>query len=165
MNTNPQFHMFSPYLLDLVIKDGEFKVQLDSYVSTLWFLISADGLQNAFSTPQSPLSENPSWDYPSRMIIQPPNIMQAYLYVTLCTYAPNGQDVIAIARSRVGLRSLPFSNPRQFKFPLMSAKNTAQEVMSLNVIATLSQLERKHESYGGERQRFQVVPPNRLNSF
>ncbi|KAH0790441.1 hypothetical protein GPJ56_005737 [Histomonas meleagridis] len=156
--------MFSPYLLDLFIKDGEFKVQLDNYISTLWFLISADGLQNAFSTPQSPLSVNPIWDYPSRMIIQPSDIMHAYLYVTLCTYAPNGQDVIAIARSRVGLRSLPISNPRQFRFPLMSAKNAAQEVMSLNVVATLSQLERKHESYGGTNTKFQLALSNKLNS-
>ncbi|OHT13689.1 hypothetical protein TRFO_16126 [Tritrichomonas foetus] len=128
----------SSYILDLVIGKGNLMIPMNS-ASPMWFVISADGLQHPFSTPSVNASEKPEWNHKVRLILNIEDLSRAYIYFTLCTYSPNGRDVIAIGRSRVGLRNLPKGHPKQFMFPLMSPSNSAQEAMRINVIASFSQ--------------------------
>lgn len=128
------------WVLDIVIYDGEFLLNDESYSMPFWFVISATGLQNQFSTPQASFSSHPVWNYPTRLIIQITDLQSSYLYFTLCTYEQNGRDVRGIARSRVGLRSFPIGNPKKVRIPLMSASNSATIAMSLSVVASLSPL-------------------------
>jgi len=130
--------MSASWILDIIIKDGDFSSIPEEIDTAIWFVISADGLQNPFSTVQTTISKNPVWNYPSRLVLHFHDITRAYLYLTLCSYEYNGQGVQAIARSRVGLRYLPIGNPKQFRFPLMHARNAANTIMSLRVVATLS---------------------------
>lgn len=125
------------YILDLLIKEGTFENRND-IDSAMWFVISADGIAHPFSTNQVASSNNPCWTFPSRMFIQTPDIQRSYLYLTLCTYSPDGQGVVAVARSKIALRLLPAGNARQFTVPLMGATNSAKVVMQLKVVATIS---------------------------
>lgn len=111
---------------------------LENVDAPLWFVISADGLQSKLTTSKASFCMHPQWNSAFRLIVQVPDIMGAYLYVTLCSYAQNKQDVVALARARVGLRSLPFGTPKQFRFPLMLTTNSAIDALNLYLIATLS---------------------------
>ena len=128
------------WVLDIVVKDGTISKSYNLLDLPLWFVISADGAQQPFSTSQTTASASPSWDFPRRLILQLQDISSAYLYFTLCTYGGGGTGVQAIARSRIGLKHLPIGSPKQFTFPLMHARNSTSEVMQLRVIATLSEL-------------------------
>ena len=127
------------YILDLLIKKGEILLE-EPISSPMWFIISCDGLAHPFSTNTVNASYKPEWNFPTRLILKIQDISRAYLYFTLCGYGANGRDVVALARSRVGLRSFPKGHPKQIRFPLMNASNSAQVAMNLNMTATLSVL-------------------------
>lgn len=154
-------NQFSSWILDIVIQDGDFHLQEENYSMPFWFVISATGLQNQFSTPQAAFSMNPVWNYPTRLIIQITDLQTSYLYFTLCTYEQNGRDVRGVARSRVGLRSFPIANPKRIRIPLMNASNAAQLAMSLNVVASLSPLNNHMSANPTHKQR---PPPAKFYS-
>ncbi|EAY21768.1 hypothetical protein TVAG_237940 [Trichomonas vaginalis G3] len=132
--------MKSSWILDLIIRDGEFYGNPDKIEGSMWFVLAADGYPQPFSTQPCSASQKLKWDFPYRLTLQINDINRAYLYVTLCTYGPKGFGVEALGRSRFGLRSLPLGSPKQFSFPIMDSKNSANEIMSVRVVATLSMI-------------------------
>ena len=131
--------MFQSWILDLIIKDGKIDSNQPHLNGGLWLIISADGIPRPFATTETPFSLNPTWNFPARLILQLNDLCRSYLYVTLCTKGING-NVICLARSRIGLRSLPIGTPKTFQFPLMQSGNAAQPVMTIRITSTLSSL-------------------------
>jgi hypothetical protein len=128
------------WILDLVVKDASLGAQFQSVSTPIWLVINVDGLTRPFSTPPASISSGPSWNFPARLFLSIADITTGYLYVTMCTFGPNNQGVVTLARSRIGLRSLPRDAPKLFRFPLMWTQNGAQECARLCVCATLSAL-------------------------
>jgi hypothetical protein len=109
------------------------------------------------------MSSGPSWNFPARLLFSLPNINCGSLYVTMCTFGPNNHDAITLARSRVRLSSLPRDAPKMFSFPLMWARNGAQECARLFLCATLSPMAGTNgaKTYGGTPgSPVQFVPRN-----
>ena len=137
--------MKGTWILDVIIKDGTFVGNASDIESAMWFVVSADGSPQPFSTNQTSYSEKPSWNYPARLILELSDINRAYIYLTLCTYGKNGNGVVAVARCRLGLRYFPLGSPKQISFPLMHVKNSSLEVINLRVEATLSKIAPKFQ--------------------
>jgi hypothetical protein len=80
----------------------------------------------------------------------------------MCTFGPNNHDVVTLARSRVRLTWLPRDAPKLFSFPLMWARNGAQECARLFLCATLSALAAADgpRSYGDAGRHVPVVARN-----
>ena len=138
--------MTGSYILDLVIKEAEFCSDMPIYTTPLWLNLKADGLPQEIHSNQAFPSKAPKWNYPIRLILQIPDVQAAYLYVTLCTFQSTLKTVYAIARSRIGLRTLPSGIPRQFKFPLM-LPNTSKLGVYLTMVASLSEFTPKPTIY------------------
>jgi hypothetical protein len=128
------------WILDLVVKDATLSPQFQATAAPVWLVVNADGLPQPFSIPPASISSGPTWNFPARLFLSLADIAAGYLYVTLCTFGPNNHGVVTLARSRVGLRSLPRDTPRLFRFPLMWAQNGAQEFARICVCATLASL-------------------------
>jgi len=126
------------WILDLVIRDAEIKEEYSNIEKPIWFVVSANGLNQPFSTPQVTPTKSPKWNYPARLVLKFSDITTAYLYVTLCTFGNDNNVIIPLARARVGLRTFPIQNPRQFTFPLMNVNDLSQEFSTLRLIATIS---------------------------
>ena len=137
--------MHKQWILDILIKDGKYLGDPQDVEGSMWFVISCDGTPQAVATNQTGLSINPQWNFPQRIILQADDIARSYLYFTLCTYGKGGVGVVPIARSRLCLNSLPLGSPKQFSFPIMSVKNSIDEIIHLRVLATLSLLAPKLE--------------------
>ena len=135
--------MIDTWILDLVIKDAEMGPDTQNLNTPLWFVIKADGLPQPVHTSQALPSSNPQWNFPVRLILQLNDISRAYLYVTLCTFKPGFEGPTAIARSRIGLRSMPIGSPKQFKFPLMLSVNPNSLAAHACFMATLSPIQPK----------------------
>jgi hypothetical protein len=136
------------WVLDLIVNDAQLKASCVKEIhGPLWLVISADGLSLPFSTASCSISSGLQWNCAARLLLKIRDIQNANLYVTLCTYGPSGEGAVALARSRVGLRSLPMGLPRQFRFPLMRSQYGAQEVAKVRLQATLSALDRLPHSY------------------
>lgn len=130
--------MATSWILDLVVKDAEMGPGMSNLKTPLWFVLSADGLMQPIQTTQAIPCQKPKWDFPARMILTLSDLSRAYLYVTLATYKVGADGVQAIARSRIGLRSLPIGSPKKFKFPLMQSNNSANLAATVSFVATLS---------------------------
>ena len=141
------------WLLDLVVKGGVARGPIPTSSNSIWIVISIDGASEPFSTNIATVSMRPVWDYPSRVILRLQDITKAYMYLTLCTYGPD-QGVVALARSRICLRYFPNGTPKEFAFPLMSAYNSAEEMMSLTLFATISSLPANFQQNGGNDSLF-----------
>jgi hypothetical protein len=138
------------WILDLLVNEVELHSSCaDEVHGAVWLVMSADGLSSPFSTPTRSLSSRPAFNFPARLFLKIPDLQNAYLFVTLCTYGPDGAGAIPLARSRVGLRSLPNGFPKQFRFPLMKYQNGAQQSAVLSVKATMSQVSGVPNSYPG----------------
>jgi hypothetical protein len=138
------------WILDLVVNEVELNAPCAEEVhGAVWLAMSADGLASPFSTPTRSLSTHVVFNFSARLFLKIPDLQNAYLFVTLCTYGPDGAGAIPLARSRVGLRSLPNGFPRQFRFPLMKYQNGAQQSAVLCVKATMSQVSGVSNSYPG----------------
>jgi hypothetical protein len=135
-------------VLDLILNDAQLNPSaIEEIHGPLWFVISADGLASAFATPLRSISSGLQWNFRARLLIKIPDIQNSYLYMTLCTYGPSGEGSVAVARSRIGLRSLPMGVPKQFSFPLMRSQNGAQEMAKVRLCATASPVNRFPHSY------------------
>lgn len=131
--------MASSWILDLVVKEAEMGPGLENLQTPLWFILTADGLNQQIPTTQAIPCKKPKWDFPARMILTLSDISRAYLYVTLTTFNVGANGTYALARSRIGLRSLPIGSPKTFKFPLMQSSNGANVAATVTFVATLSQ--------------------------
>ena len=138
-------YMLQSWLLDLVVIDGTLDHSFTEIDSGIWLIISADGIPRPFSTTECTNLNNPSWNFPARMILQFCDVHRAYLYVTLCTRKPHSESVQCIGRSKIGLRNLPIGSPKTFTFPLMFTRNATQVAMTVRITATLSNLNQSNE--------------------
>ena len=132
--------MIQSWVLDLIVKDGIMDPNQQATNAGVWLIISADGISRPFSTTESLDYQNPSWNYPARLILQYIDVKRSYLYVTLCTHGKTDNSVQCIGRSRIGLRYLPVGSPKTLSFPLMEPHNAVQEVMKIRITATLSSI-------------------------
>jgi hypothetical protein len=151
------------WILDLVVKDAALDPQVQSISTLIWLILNVDGLAQPFSTPTASVSAGLSWDFPARLFLSLSDVAGAYLYVTMCTFGPNNQGLVTIARSRIGLRSLPRDSPKTFRFPLMRSQNGAQEFARLCVCATLSAMAGP-QSYTGASPGTSPFLPRSLQS-
>ena len=142
------------WILDLVVKYGDARKPIPTLSNSIWFVISVDGASEPFSTSISCVSMHPVWEYPSRTLLKLDELQTAYMYFTLCTYGPD-QGVIALARSRVSLKYFPCGTPKQFTFPLMSANNSAEELMSLTLLGIISQIPPNFSPNGQNENQYQ----------
>lgn len=126
------------WILDIVIKDGDYIWSSNEVENGMWLVVSCDGAPQPFSTNQVAFSDKPQWEFPFRLCLEFHDIGKSYLYFTLCSFQLNGQGIRPVARSRIGLYSMPIGSPKQFSFPLYHAMNSACKVITLRVIATLS---------------------------
>lgn len=126
------------WILDIVIKDGDFYWMNREVDSGMWLVVSCDGSSQPISTNQVPYSPNPHWEFAFRMCLQLTDIGMSYLYLTLCTFHSNGNNIYPIARARIGLYNMPIGNPKQFSFPLYHDQNSAYKVINIRAVATLS---------------------------
>jgi hypothetical protein len=126
------------WILDIVLKDANLNPQFQTTVTPIWLVVNADGLAQQFSTPTASISTGLMWNFPARLFLSVSNIATSYLYVTMCTFGPNNQGNIQLARSRIALRGVPRDVPKVFRFPLMCAQNSAQEFARLTACASLS---------------------------
>ena len=134
-------NMLQSWILDLIIRDGKIETNCPKLNSSMWFVVSADGITRPFSTNESKDANNPSWNFAARMILQFTDIQRSYIYFTLCTKDPQTQEIVCIGRSRLGLRAFPIGSPKTFVFPVMRTENASRSVLSLRVTATLSNLD------------------------
>lgn len=133
-------------------------MDMSNITSPLWLVIKADGLEQPVQTNQTIPCINPCWNFAIRLILELPDISPAYLYFSLCTFKNSFDTPIAIARSRLGLRSMPIGSPKQFKFPLMAA-NSNVIAADLTCIATLSPISPKIKSGSTPNNFKNVFPP------
>lgn len=143
--------MASGVLLDVIVKYANISDHIQPITTPLWVVLHVDGLQSPFSTERAP-GDRPVWNFAARIVLQDIDISRAYLYATLCTYGPHNQ-AIALARSRIGLRSLPTGSPRQFSFPLMRQENGAQVFADLCLAATLAHVTSPFKSDVAQRPK------------
>ena len=146
------------FILDLVIKEAEMGEQMAHLKTPLWFVLTADGLSQPAQSTQAIPCQRPRWDWPVRLILSIQDITRAYLYVTMATYKIGADGVMAIARSKIGLRSLPIGKPKQFKFPLMQSSNAANIVAQVTFIATLSSITPAHPMHGSAPVPYHYAP-------
>lgn len=143
--------MASGVLLDVIVKYATISDTIQPITTPLWVVLHVDGLQAPFSTERA-TGDRPVWNFAARILLQGIDISRAYLYATLCTYGPHNQ-AIALARSRIGLRSLPTGSPRQFSFPLMREANGAQVFAELSLAATLAHVTSPFKSDVAQRPK------------
>ena len=151
-------------VLDLIVKDAIISNNIQEISTPLWIVINVDGLERPFSTNVATGGSHPVWNFPVRVVIQVPDVSKAYLYATLCTYGPNHQGSVPVARSRIGLRALPRGSPKQFSFPLMRTQNGAQELASLTLAATLGVTRQVKSDAGRQPPKLELVPSAKLSS-
>lgn len=149
--------------LDIVVKDAVISSDIQEITTPLWIVFYVNGLSAPFSTERATGGRHVVWNFAARVVLSNIDVRAAYLYTTLCTYGPGNQGVIALARSRVGLRSLPTGTPREFTFPLMREQNAAQVFANLSLQATLGFLRRQVRSDGGP-QTDHLIPHRDVNS-
>ena len=141
------------FFLDIIVKDATMSNDIPDISAPLWVVFHVDGLSEPFSTQMATGGKRVAWNFAARIVLGKIDIKVAYLYATLCTYAAGNQSVVALARSRIGLRSLPTGSPRQFTFPLMREENGAQVFAHLCLQATLAIVARDVRSEGGPMPR------------
>jgi hypothetical protein len=121
-----------------MVKEAEIDdVSAKDVHGAIWLVIFADGLDAPFSTTPRTVTSGKTFNFPARLLLKVPDVQNAYLYVTLCTYGPDGTKAIPLAKSRVGLRSLPQQFARAFRFPLMKYQNGAQPMAHLSLEARM----------------------------
>ena len=139
------------WILDFVIKDGDYVGDPSNVEGSIWLVVAIDGSNQPFSTTQTGFSQNPVWNFAYRVLLNVSDLNRSYMYLTLCTFGNGGVGVVPLARSRVCLRSLPIGYPKLFSFPVMNVKNSSVPVLNIRVLATLSLL---------APQLAPTIPPN-----
>ncbi|OHT04774.1 hypothetical protein TRFO_06220 [Tritrichomonas foetus] len=129
------------YIFDILLEEGQFSPSLKRIVSPMWLVFQANGLSKSVSTkgvlPQSIVKFN----FGSRLILQLPNLDNAYLTISLCTVSGSDPTKVSlIACSKMKLSSFANGQCTKINFPLIDAVNRQQEVALLSIQASMSDL-------------------------
>ena len=139
-----------PYVLDILIKRADMKSPLSELETPMWFVLTADGLTSPpIQSTQAIPGPHPEWNFALRMVLSIRNISTSYLYISLATYQVGNGCPKCIARSKIKLANMPKGTPKQFKFPLMDAENSANVVGNATFLATFTALSSANQVVGG----------------
>ena len=150
--------MLQSWILDLIIKDGKTESNCPKLGTGIWLIVSADGIPRPFSTNESTDFNNPSWNFPVRIILHLIDLHKSYLYFTLCTKDPKTEEIICVGRSRIGLRFFPFGSPKTIDFPVMQTDNASKTVLLLRITASLSNLEENLPHRNNYLEKIELLP-------
>ncbi|OHS94092.1 hypothetical protein TRFO_11351 [Tritrichomonas foetus] len=128
------------YILDLVIRRVQVMPACPRLIRPVWLMVRSDGVTQAFTTAQAAPAETIQWDAPARLILNVPNIAEAYLQISLCTLNESYNQTQVVALSQVNLKALPAGSPKSISIPLMSCFNTLDTAAITTMTATISQL-------------------------
>jgi hypothetical protein len=150
-----------PYLLDLVVHGVEMSVDVDDPTAELFLEFTFDGLDQPLILPARLPASYMKWDFPARLILNTSDYSRAFIYSTLATLPPDGGRV-NVGRARFPLKAIPIATPKRFKFPLMSAKNSALVAANVHVTAALSTVTNFHSNPPrGPSYQEEKAPPRR----
>jgi hypothetical protein len=123
------------WLLDVVVSSADWIVDPIPVRSHVWLVITADSVDEPFSTPQAAPSKKTVWQYPFRLVVTVPDIAIAYVYISMCTYDLS-HAVQSLARCRVPLGTMPRGSAKMIRFPLLDRDGHA--LCQMRFCATIS---------------------------
>lgn len=148
------------YLLDVLINDADLSPDLANAQTPFGIMLRVDGLASTVNTPMVyQKGQRLSWNHPSRMILDIPDISTAYLYVVLYTTNPHSPNVETKGTAKVRLSAFPVGKPKKFSFPLKQYSNTAITTGSLHLTATISAFVPQYASMPTYRPQPMYGPP------
>jgi hypothetical protein len=133
----PLAHILQPsaWLLDAVVSNADWLLDILPMRGPIWLVITADSVEQPFSTPQAVPSRKLIWQYPFRLVVNVPDITVAYLYVSMCAYDQT-RAVQSIARCRIPLGTMPRGSAKMIRFPMLDAQG--RTVCTMRFCATVS---------------------------
>lgn len=129
------------FLLDIIVNDAIIECSIPCKEMPFWIMIKTDGLPTTISTSMMKVEKKVvKWNQPSRLILDVPNINNAYMYIALCTLDQKTKQMKTIGVAKAKLAGFPVGKPRGFSVPLMQAMDSKSPAGKLHMTATISAL-------------------------
>lgn len=102
-----------------------------------WIVINSDRSQSPVSSTQFKIRKTIYIDSSVSIAVNTTNLDNGYLYITLCIYDVNKEDIVPLARTKVKIGNIPLDGSSHFQIPLYGVLNPEDQIMTLTLSGSL----------------------------